>query len=857
LDIQNPTVLHRLRILNLLLLFLFWSSALVAQKSTCSFSFPVHFTFGYLEKESSLSGISNEMIAVIAEDAIKNPHRISFTLNTDLQIRIIAPEERNPMVGISFESQKLSGNIRFRKFSMASVMMPDRVAFGCRFKKKDNASFFNLPEITDLRFIGNDSTLLQYQVPHFSCDSDTVVVYRLRFYFDEDALARFKERVTLINDYYAANAVLDSLDNKVREVDLVKINRYPGYFIILEELSKILAILKEKDFSRRLELDSLDPEGFQAKYLRLSQFSLSATMTFRENVKTPGILNSAISMDSLIRQFLYGMGSYIRWSMLVTERNSRIYHEFLERYFRLNAFGDDLEVIRNLVGKMFPGRDIDSTLAMISVKINKAYHDRADELMKNQQYAEAVELLGNARNFNRVNPYIKGSINDRDIITEAANGIYNSYLGVADGAIRFGKQEIARSYMVQAQNYRKEHVAFVTSDSLFTKVFSDLVAETLSRCDTMYDAARYPEAIDCYREFEKGFDSLTLSLIHPWLEKKVQFCRYKILISEGEKNLAKSDKPEAGRNFFLARQLSEEKKYSPDPLLDSLCKVTYPFYLIHLLYSGEYRIWTNQLEMARRFADSIAFIQRTTGVESSRELSDVLVEYRRKVEERTCWNANEAVEVFLLRAHSERELKDFIVAASLTDSALILIRQNPDCLIPLTGMKDTADKYQEALEFQRRLKQVEVCVTAGRFKDAVTGYLELETYNRAHDIGRFGFPILPMFDYIRNRSVQELTLQAFLQFKGKPEPEQAYRYLKLLRLQDYPRKNARPFLEWLGKEYAGKDFRDQPEKKPVDLVRSYTGRDQWMKRFRFAYYSEAQHLRQKPGLRYLFRKFFP
>ena len=810
-----------------------------------------------MEKDSSFSGISNEMIAVIAEDAIKNPHRISFTLNTDMQIRIVTPEGRNPIVGISFGPQKLSGNIRFRKFSMASVMIPDRVGFGCRFEKKDNASFFDLPEITDLRFNGNDSTLLQCQVPYISCDSDTVVVHRLRFYFDEDALARFKERVTLINDYYASDAILDSLEKVVREVDLGAINRYPGYFIILEELNKVLVILQEKNFLQHLELDSLDPVGFQEKYMRLSRFSFSATMTFRENVKTPGIPNSAFSPDSLIRQFLDGMCSYIRWSMLVTERNSGIYHEFLERYFRLNAFGDDHEVIRNLVGKMFPGRDIDSALAMISAKINKAYHDRADELMKNQQYAEAIELLGNARNFSEINPYLKGSIDDREIITKAANGIYNSYLGVADGAIRYGKQEMARSYMVQAQNYRKEHAAFVTSDSLFNKVFSEVVAETLSRCDTLFTSSRYPEALQCYRDFENGFDSLTLSLIHPGLGKKMQLCRYKILIGEGERNLAKSDKPEAGRNFFLARQLSEEEKYSPDPLLDSLCKVTYPFYLIHLLYSGEYRIWTNHLEMARRFADSIAFIQRTTGVESSRELSDALAGYRRKIEERTCWNANEAVEVFLLRAQHEREIKDFIMAAFLTDSAALLIRQNPDCLIPFTGMKDTTDKYQEALEFQRRLNQVEVCVTIGRFKDAVTDYLELEGYNRAHDIGRFGFPILPMFDYIRNQSIQELTLQAFLYFEGKPDPEQAYRYLKLLRLQDYPRKDARPFLEGLGKEYARKDFRDQPDKEPVDLVRSYTGRDPWMKRFRFAYYSEAQHLRHKPGLRYLFRKFFP
>ncbi|TRZ75886.1 MAG: hypothetical protein D4R97_01695 [Bacteroidetes bacterium] len=830
---------------------------MVAQKSACSFSSPVHFTFGYMAKESTLSGISNEMIAVIAEDAIKNRRRVSFTLNTVLQIRIETSEGRDPMVGISFGLQKLSGNIRFRKFSMASVMIPDRVAFGCRIEKKDTSAFFDLPEAIDLKFTENDTALLQYQVPHFSCDSDTMVMHRLRFYFDEDGLARFRERVTLINDYYAANAILDSLENEVHEIDLGEINRYPGYFIILEELNKILTILKEKNFSQRLELDSLDPTGYQVKFNRLSRFSLSATMTFQENLKTPGILNSAFPPDSLIRQFLARMDCYIRWSMLVTERNSEIYHEFLERYFRLNAFEDDSEVIRNLVGKMFPGQDPDSALAMISGKINKAYHDRADELMKNQQYADAVELLGNARNFSEVNPFLKGTDNDREIITKAANGIYDSYLGVADGAIRNGKQEMARFYMIRAQNYRKEHATIVTSDSLFTKVFGKLVEETLSRCDTLYASAQYPEALDCYHEFEKGFDSLTLSLIHRRLEPKMQFCRYKILIEEGEKNLAKFDKPEAGRNFFLARQMSEEEKYASNLLLDSLCKVTYPFYLIHILYAGEGRIWTNRVESARRWADSIAFIQRTTGVGSSRELSDALAGYRRKVEERICWNANEAVDVFLLRAQRERELKDFTMAAALTDSAVSLAKQLSDCEIPLKGVVDTTNKYREALEFQRMLKQIEVRVITGQFKDAVTGFLELENYNRFHDIGRFGFAILPMFDYISNRSIQDLTLQALLYFKGKHDLDQTFRYLKLICLQDYPRKSAKESLEWLGRELARKDFTDRPDQDPVRLVRNYTGRDKWMKRFGVEYYQEAALLRHQPSVKYLFRKYFP
>jgi hypothetical protein len=817
---------------------------------------PVHFIFRYTSGDSAFSGVSNEMIAVIAEDEIKNRRRVSFTLNTELQILIETPAGRNPMIGITARQQKLSGSTRFRKFPMSSVMMPGRVRFGCRIEKKDSSSFFDLPEIEDRNFIGNDSTILQCQVPHFSCDSDTVVLDPLHFYFDPDALERFRARVTLVNDYYAASAILDSLEKKVFAINLGDLGRYPGNFIILEELNKILAIINEKNFSQRLALDSLDPAGFLVKYKNLARFSHSATMTFSENMKTPGTLKSAFSPDSLIRQFIDRTCVYIRWSMLVSERNSGIYHEFLERYFHMNAFGDDHEVIQNLVVKMFPDQIPDSALAMISRKINKAYHERADEMMKNRQYAEAVELLGNARNFIRINPYLKET-GDRLIITEAANGIYDSFLGVADGAIRNGKPEMARSYMLRAQHYRKEHADYVTSDSLFNKVFGELVAGNLSRCDTLFTSSRYPEALGCYQEFEKGFDSLTLSSIHRVLGPKIQYCRYKMLIGEGEKDLSKDDKPEAGRNFFLARQLAQDAKFAPDSLLDSLCRVTYPFYLIHLLNTGEGRIWTNRLESARIFADSIAFIQRTTGVGSSRELSDALAGYRRKVEERTCWNTNQAVEVFLLRSQHERDVKDFIIASSLADSAVSLSNQFSDCEIPLKGVNDTAKKYLEPLEFQQMLRQVEVSISAARYKDAITGFLQMENFTRSHDIGSFGLSVPPMFDYISNRSVQDLTLQAFLYFKEKHELEQAFRYLKLLRLQDYPRRSAKEPLEWLGRELAGQDFTDRPDQDPVGLVKLYTGTDKWMRSFRMKYYEEATRLRHQPGIKYLIRKYFP
>jgi hypothetical protein len=261
--------------------------------------------------------------------------------------------------------------------------------------------------------------------------------------------------------------------------------------------------------------------------------------------------------------------------------------------------------------------------------------------------------------------------------------------------------------------------------------------------------------------------------------------------------------------------------------------------------------------MARRFSDSIAFLQRTTGVQNSRELSDALAGYRRRIEQRTCWNANEAVEVFLLRAQRDRELKNFKIAALLTDSAILLVDQNPDCLISMLGVKDTMSKYKNAVDFQCMQQKIDLLVSTGQYEKCVSDYQAMMEFFFSKGIRRFGLDSIPMMDLIRDKSFPELTIQALLYYQRKNDFQETFAYIKLLRLQGYPKKNAKRYLEWAGREFAHYDFHQEALWNAVAKVRIYTGQDQWMKGFRVAYYSEARHLKHKPFFFYIPRKLFP
>ncbi len=848
--------MSRLRILLLLIFLLFGSCALVAQKNAWSYFYPIQYTFGYSEKSDAYSGIPNEIISTIAEDELKPPSMIFITLNSLMNIHITTQEGRKSSLRITLGPKMITGNIHYRQFSMAGTMMPDRLTFGCRIQNTDSSSVFELPQVTSQNQPGNESPVLQCRIPHFSSDSDTLVVHHLRFYFDEAALTRFKDRINLINDYYAANAILDTLAEMIKDVDFSLIDHYPSYFIMLEEMNKILTIMKEKNFVQGLNLDSLDPAGFREKFDRISGISVIQSSTFLNKIKMLGTLNLNFSPDTLIRQFLDGVSRYIRWSLLVTERNSTIYQDYLDRYFHLKAFKDDRGVIRDLARIMYPIQNIDSSLARLSRQLYKAYRIRAGDLIKKQQYTEVMELLKNAHNLSEIDPYLKGKVNDRDLNSQAANGIYDALLSVADFAVGDGRQDMARAYISRAQNFKKEHMGFVTSDSLFNKVFKEVTEVLFSKCDTLYSNSRYFEALDCFNNCDKGFDPMTSALIHQRFEHKAQFCRYKILIYDGVDSLVKHDIHEAYRKFFLARQLSQKEHFPPDSLLDSLCTFTFPEYLTPILRSGEERILSNHMDKARKFADSIVSVFRTTGIKCSNEFSEAFARYMMKIEERECRNITESVAVILQRSQRENALKNFILAASSEDTVMMLIEHNPYCLIQYDGLQDTILKYEQAVEFQKMQKNIDHLFMSGQYKKAISGYPEMETCFAANQVSRFGLECIPLYDYIHKKSRPNLTVQVILYYNGKNDLQEAFRYLKLLRAQNYPERSARSCQKILGKSFATKDFNGQPKKDPVLMVMGYCGIDKWMKGFRIGYYSQAGHLRHKPFFTYLFRKWF-
>jgi len=210
------------------------------------------------------------------------------------------------------------------------------------------------------------------------------------FSYSDAAWQRFREKLSLINDYYAASALVDTLLNQREMYDPMSVRNLPGTYVFLLEVNKIVNLLDEKKLPDRLELDSYDPQDYTKKFSALFRFSRSASMTFGQELPKMDSVPWNGNLELLTKQYIRHLMRYVTHSLLLNGIRSNLYDEYLIRYFEIPAFENDQTTFLTLVQKMYPYLNRERTATMITGKIRDAYLLEASQLINQSSFAEAL-----------------------------------------------------------------------------------------------------------------------------------------------------------------------------------------------------------------------------------------------------------------------------------------------------------------------------------------------------------------------------------------------------------------------------------------------------------------------------------
>ncbi len=860
------------------------------------------FRIPWNPRETGWNIYGNEIIKEIARIVLKEPARVGINFRYRLTVTLTQFKEENRLT-IGLNHKDISGDCSYRAFPLNYVMQPSLASLRIRIASREDTSGYSEMILRRLPVFPKDTILTVCRLPAYNPEIDTLLVIQPEFFFDSMAVQLFMNRLNLINDYYASVAMLDSIAWFPEVLDYTDPLQLPFNYFRITEVNEVVHQIENRNFGRRLLKGGYDPSGLEKKIGTEKKRSLSLTYTLCDHLNLSSQQSWRGDIDSLSSFFVDRILTYVRRSQQMDHLFGKIYQDFLELYeVDVGRTGQRYN-LRSLLARMYPEARLDTLPGFFLSHLNHAYIMVAGKLIDEKRFAEAFTLLAHGQRVAAVlEPEYIDQLYERLQVT-AAEGILDSYAGIASTCIQSGKFQMAGIYLEKAGAYLLQNRRFIRSDSTYRSVFASLFFKRNSHCDRLLSSGQYRPALECYREFESIYEDREVAIIQEHLhEKKREAVRGIVTLQVNDLELSLKDKEnerslmiydsiialigelpddsmlqavsgryasvigrmryeqlfhagskalENGRFTLSISHLQKAKsladRYVPgaDPDFDSVYRIAMRNYLLVRLSGAQRHIWSDQF-------DSATIMMRVIREEAAQnQLADddglvrAFKRFGQKMVDQKCRNHRDTLDLCVMRADRCIVLKNFRRAVGYLEEALILAGQLPDCGIDVRAVRDTLEKYRWAGLYQQGLEETDSYVAAGLYSEAVRKLEEVDQLYSIYRIDRVGLSQEGVYEYIGKRSNPYLTLEATRFYAGRGAGRESLGFLHLLKIQNFVAADCADAQEACAKAVARNDFYRNSQSSPEVILTEYTSQDRWYTAFRGAYLGEWERMKKR------------
>ncbi|MEI8006936.1 MAG: hypothetical protein WCI48_12075 [Bacteroidota bacterium] len=878
-----------------LLVFLFGTPS-VSQNSFLYHSKSVNSRLPYSGQFRHVANYRDDIIEELAKDLLRPPKYVNITVGFTEEIRLQNEKPLVYLADVRLSDFRLSGYLQYRSFPMDDVLNPSGFRFTLRLSSKLDTTAFSSREF-DGKFPERGGAL-GFRAPSLQMDTavDTVIAGNFSFIYKDEDWQRFYARKEMIDDYYASAALIDSLGAEAKGWAMTDQALIPFNYIRLAELVRVVNLINSRDFTDKIVTSGHDPKQLASRNLALYKLSRTCQFNLAETLDKSGVLNGFRSADSLCGFFVDRLMRYIRLSSLMDNIHGKIYKDYLSSYYSQHVFENDTVFIRSVLIRMFPDARPDTLLQYVSSCMMKAYRAKAADLIGEKRFSDAVLLMENARSMAAVNPYLKDHNGWESMMSEAVNGIYNSYAGIASSSLERGNTGFAMEYLQKAEEYRGKYPAFINSDSIYRRVYRDIFIGKLDLCDSLLAGHNYTDALACLNSCESAYNRRILEILAPDISGKKEIAKRGIIASLAGRcrKALKQDLPDSALMYFdhasavaagltmnprnvagldslapviavvrvkkinnLALAYYRHRQFSrailqfgealkissayaipPDPLADSVLRQSYKQWLLDKIAVEQKLIWSNKPDSALGFVKMTVETARMQGLADDHDILKALDSYRLKISLHACEMLEDSLGLLNIRAGRCFANKNFSRGAAILGYSVRLAGMTPGCSPVIKPMQDSLRKYSEAAGYQLNLDEADKDMIAGEYEEGMRKLVFNEKYYSQKRIDHFGIPLTSVYDYVISHANPFITSVALEYYLNNSDPAEALRYLLLLHEQGLPDDRSRTWQEKLAAALAARDKRIFGGTDPKDVLRRYSGAISWMARFNEVYLKE-------------------
>jgi hypothetical protein len=879
--------------LRVIIFLLFCGYSLYSQRQVSWFETNAGAGFRYSSDTTSTFYFNYQVLHELARENLVEVPSVKLRFSAGSSFEVSRDSAGQTLLKVRLGEYALSGFTLYRGFAISSCLIPTFGDIGIIHRDKSDSSLSRTWSFPDVLFRGQETTLPEILLPGYDPATDTLILAISSLKFTGTDLDRLQERIGLIGDYFASASLLDTLLAADRQSRYDSMPLMPYSFCDILELLKVSDLVVSRDFGATLLLTGADSRDLMTKQKEAFRQSRTRAYNFMDLLERSGRIIPAYGIDSMACYFVDGLVGYIRLSAVMSDISGNIYSDYLQKYFDLPAFPSDLDMLDKLARRMWPDARPDTLLRYLSVKVYDAYKMRSGQLIDQHRFAEAYALIRHARLFRDHNPWLKGVNGTEKLLSDAAAGIYSSYLGIAATSIEYDKFALAEVYIQKALEYRRTNEAWFATDTLYASVFQKLFKRRLLYCDDLVTEGQYREAVSCYNDFENSYEPEIIAMVSSWIAakkdtawqllfgqeeslvayflKEAQYdsafqtfndftvifgylhedtsrtrrylaVRASVMPVEFEVYSERAFRALEDRNYraawdlcALADRVAAETGRLHDSAFCALQRDAFRYHQMEEISQKTGYIWNDQFDSARIYLDTVTERIRLYGLSEDPALLSAILGYREKILKKQCTNGLEEAEILVLRAARNAELQKYPVALRQYMRAGEIVDSLGTCGMHFPGVGDSIHKYQAPAAYRSGMDTANKMYLLGRFPEAIRSVGELAALYQRGSLRRFGLDSLSLSQYVSDKNNIAFTRVATEASVRDNRTDEALGFLAMMKRQGATAEETRSLQSELGQMVAGRDLAAGMVKECRDKVSEYTGNDRWYREFAKAY----------------------
>ncbi len=421
--------------------------------------------------------VINSILQTLSEGAGKLRVFTSYRVEMTAVTTIFSCDTNGVRLVVSPKKISVSGDTDYKDFSLAHLLVPDKVDVRLQLYSSDNELLYTgYFTGTDIPCAGEP--MLTVDIGY---DGDPDSVYAelsdIYFYYDDRMFERMRYWGLALERYYV---VPEELRKVVRLTE--GLDPYNPSTLLMDEFSlceaeSVLGAFQFEPFHGWLDLTNNDPEGVMERYAGLKTTADSLRTAFNHSI---------VHIDSLY--YLSGKKSLeeaelnraMEYFMSAVHYNPYHIPSHLAIAGIDKQTGNKVAALRRLSDvytAMFPSETMHSRIDLLTDSVLSLFFQDAAGYIMEERYTQALEQLRHVEVFcdeaaatDLCQPRLFRHL------SESHMGIYDSFLVVAARALRNDNLSLAETYIFSALAYQEEKQAYIADASqalsLFFRIFT-------------------------------------------------------------------------------------------------------------------------------------------------------------------------------------------------------------------------------------------------------------------------------------------------------------------------------------------------------------------------------------------------